>query len=382
MKYLRFMRVGWMPVLAILVLGASLFTPALASNNTARHTAQTARQAASTSLNAIVYLTTGSLESMFQSRIDQQIPVAVNSAITNMVSRLPKQDQGWAYEMATTLIQPSATLVSLAPQAGGLAMTLLLRLYPGDPKAITSGILISFKVVSSTTAQVNASPINGGPALVSGPIATFKMPLGSLNSIKATPGCGSAALALNLQFPVSLGQASAQMQSVASNIPGSSNALAATLNAQTLSATNVNSFIEIPAAALSSLSGSIGSIPVGNGLTAQNIRFSVQGSNIIIQADILWNGLYIGTATTTIAPSAAGGNLVLHVLSTTMSLFGFINFSINSYNAQIEQTLNSKLGKAFAGKFYVDAAAIGPSSQLPCAAGDSLVLSGNIAALG
>lgn len=382
MKHLRFMRVGWMPVLAILVLGVSLLTPALASNNTARHTAQTARQAASTSLNAIVYLTTGTLATMFQSRINQQIPVAVNGAITNMVSKLPKQDQGWAYEMATTLIQPSAALVSLAPQAGGLAMTLLLSLYPGDPKAITSSLLISFKVVSSTTAQVSASPINGSPALVSGPIATFKMPLGSLNSIKATPGCGGAALALNLQFPVSLGQASAQMQSVASNIPGSGNALAANLNGQTPSATNVNSFIEIPAAALSSLTGGLGSIPVGNGLTAQNIRISVQGSNIVLKADILWNGLNIGTASTTIAPSAAGGNMVLHVLSTTMSLFGFINFPINSYNAQIEQTLNSKLGNAFAGKFYVDAAAIGPNSQLPCAAGDSLVLSGNMAALG
>jgi len=55
---------------------------------------------------------------------------------------------------------------------------------------------------------------------------------------------------------------------------------------------------------------------------------------------------------------------------------------MNNYNQQIQQTLNSKLGSAFSGKFYVDQAEIGPNSLLPCAAGDSLVLSGNISSLG
>ncbi len=378
MKYLRFMRVGLVPMLAVLVLGASFISPALASSNTARHTPQTAQQAESSSLNAIIYLTTGSLASTFQSNISQQVPDSFNTAILNMVSKLPSQDRAWAYEMATTLIQPSATLVNLAPQQGGLAMTLRLSLYPGDPKAITASMLISFRELNSSTVQVSASPMNGGPALMNGPLSTFQIPLGSLNSITSTPTCGSAALALNLQFPVTLGQ----VQRVTSNTASSQNALTANLNAATQDTPGVNSFIEIPAAALSSLSGGLGSMPAGGSFTAKNIRIIVQDGNIHILSDIYWYGLYIGTADTTVAPSAGGGNLVLHVLSTNLSLFGLFTFPMNSYNKQIEQTLNSKLGNAFSGKFYVAQAEIGPNGLLPCAAGDSLVLTGNMPALG
>jgi hypothetical protein len=359
-------------------------TPALASNNIAQHTtqAQAAQRAASSSLNAIVYLTTGSLTSTFQNRINQQVPNAVNTAIANMVSTLPAQDRGWATEMATTLIQPSAALVYLAPQQGGLTMALRLSLYPGDPKAITASMLIRFNVLNASTVQVSASPMNGGPPLVNGPLATFQMPLGSLNSINSTPGCGDAALALNLQFPVTLGQASSQIQSHIANISTTRmNPLTANLDAQSLDA-SVNSFIEVPAASLSSVGSSIGSMPVGGSFTAKNIRITVQGSNLHILSDIYWSGINIGTADTAVSPSAAGGNLVLHVLSTNISIFGLFNFPMNNYNQQIEQTLNSKLGTAFAGKFYVDQAEIGTNSLLPCAASDSLVLTGNIPAMG
>src|SRR5437870_9294043 len=129
MKYLRILRVGWILVLAVLVLGVTIMTPALASNSTMQHTIQTAEQANSSSLNAIVYLSTGSLASTFQNRIDQQVPNTVNPAISNMVSTLPRKDQGWPTERATTLIQPSATLVSLYPQHGAPARTLRLTLY-------------------------------------------------------------------------------------------------------------------------------------------------------------------------------------------------------------------------------------------------------------
>jgi len=376
MKYLRFLRLGWILVLAVLVLGVTIITPALASNSAAQPTTHTqiAQQASSSSLNAIVYLTTGSLASTFQNRIDQQVPDAVNAAISNMVSTLPAKDQGWATEMATTLIQPSVVLVNLYPQQGGLAMTLRLSLYPGDPKAITSSTLIRFSVLNSSTVQVNATPMNGGPSLVSGPLTTFRMPLGSLNSIHATPGCGNAALALNLQFPVALGQSSSQVQHFTSNI--------STTVSKMLFAGNINSFIEVPAASLSSLSKSIGSMPAGNSFTDKNVRMVVQGSNIHILSDIYWSGINIGTADTTVAPYAAGGNLVLHVLSTNLSIFDLFKFPLNSYNQQIQQTLNSKLGNAFAGKFYVAQAGIGPNGLLPCAASDSLVLAGTISALG
>lgn len=374
MKYIRMLRVGWILVLTVFVLGVAIMTPALASNSTTRYTIQTPKQANSSSLNAIVYLTTSSLASTFQSRIDQQVPGAVNAAISNAVSALPARDQGWATEMATTLIQPSAALVSLYPQQGGLAMRLHLSLYPGDPQAITSSTLIKFSVQNSSTIEVSATPINGGPSLVNGPLTTFHMPLGSLNSVYSTPGCGSSALALNLQFPVALGQTSTQVQRITSYT-------SATMSQKQV-ASNINSFIEVPATSLSSLGGSIGTMPVSNSFTAKNVRIVVQGSNIHILSDIYWSGLNIGTADTTAAPGAAGGNLVLYVLSTNLSIFNLFSFPLNSYNQQIQQTLNAKLGNAFNGKFYVTQAGIGSNGLLPCAAGDSLILAGNISALG
>ena len=123
-------------------------------------------------------------------------------------------------------------------------------------------------------------------------------------------------------------------------------------------------------------------MPVSNSFTAKNIRIVIQGGNIHILSDIYWSGLNIGTADTTVTPGAAGGNLVLNVLSTNLSIFNLFTFPLNSYNQQIQQTLNAKLGNAFAGKFYVAQAGIGGNGLLPCAAGDSLVLAGNISALG
>jgi hypothetical protein len=371
MKHMHILRVGWILALAVLVLGVTFMTPALAFNGAAQHTT---KEANSSSLNAIVYLTTNSLASTFQNRIDQQVPGAVNAAISNIVSTLPAKDRGWATEMATTLIQPSAALVNLYPRQGGLAMGLRLSLYPGDPLAISSSLLIKFSVLDSSTAQVSAIPLDGGPSLVDGPLTTFHMPLGSLNSIYSTPGCGSSALALNLQFPVALGHASSQAQYLTSNI--------STTASRELVAGNINSFIEVPATSLSSLGRGIGAMPVGNSFTAQNVRIVVQGGNIHILSDIYWSGLNIGTADTAVAPGARGGNLVLYVLSTNLSIFNLFTFPLNNYNKQIQQTLNAKLGNAFNGKFYVAQAGIGSNGLLPCAAGDSLVLAGNISALG
>ena len=123
-------------------------------------------------------------------------------------------------------------------------------------------------------------------------------------------------------------------------------------------------------------------MPVGKSFTAKNVRIVIQGGNIHILSDIYWSSLNIGTADTVVAPEAAGGNLVLHVLSTNLSIFNLFTFPLNSYNQQIQQTLNAKLGNAFAGKFYVAQAGIGSNGLLPCVAGNSLILAGNISALG
>jgi hypothetical protein len=386
MRYIRYMRVGWMLLLAVLVLGVSIITPAAAANKTIQAPPHSAQNAATTSINANFYVMTKSLQPLFQSNINSQVPTAVNSAISGMISTLPKQDQSWAYLMATTIIQPSATLVSLVPQKGGLAMTLRLSLYPGDPKPITSSMLISFKVLNSTTAQVSASALNGSPALATGRLSTFKIPFGSLNSIAATPGCGASALAFQLQFPVAQGQGqpSSQIQQGSASTSGnlltsmySHGALNPSTQSTGVNPADANSFVEIPASSLADLGNTVGTIDVGSGLTAQNIRIGVQGSDIVLTSDILWSGLNIGTAVTTMTPSASDGKLVVNVINTTLNLFGFIPFPVNNYNAQTEQTLNSRLSSAFTNIFYVDAAAIGPNSQLTCAAEDSLVMSGS-----
>lgn len=378
MKKLPFVRAGWVLLLAALVLGVSFLTPALASTHIARHSSAKA-VAAGTSVGATIYLSLSTLRPMFQSSLAQQVPNDLNTAIDALVSKLPAQDQVWTREMAVTLIQPSATLQNLVTQQNGMAMYMRIALYPGDPKPIDAGLLISFSVLDSSTIQASASPLNNGPALASGPQNTFQIPIGVLNGVNTTPNCGAAALSLHLQIPVSLGSTAAistQTQSPLANVSGHGNPMAVLLNS-TQRDSGVNTFIEVPAASISALSGSIGNLPVDSNYTAENIRLSVRGGAIHILSDIYWSGLNIGTADTAVSPTASGGNLVMHVISTNFSLFGLFNFPMNNYNQQIEQTLDSKLGPAFAGKFTVANAAIGPNSQLPCAKGDSLVLTGS-----
>ena len=376
MKKFRFMRAGWVLLLAALVLGVSFLTPALASSRIARNS--NARAAASTSVGATIYLSLGLLHPRFQQNLDQQVPDDVNNAINALVGKLPAQDQVWTREMASTLIQPTASLQSLVPQQNGLAMHILLALYPGDPKPISAGILVSFSLLDSSTVQVSTSALGNGPALSSGPQSTFQVPIGTLTAVNTTPGCGNSALALHLQIPVALGQTAAistQTQPALASVSGHGNPMAVMANGKQRDS-SANTFIEVPAASISALSSSIGNMQVDSNFTAKNIRINVQGSNIHILSDIYWAGLNVGTADTTAAPGASGGNLTMHVTSTSFSLFGLFNFPMNSYNQQIEQTLNSKIGTAFAGKFSVATAAIGPNSQLPCAKSDSLVLTG------
>src|SRR5260370_37105474 len=109
--------------------------------------------------------------------------------------------------MGNTLIQPSATLAGLTTQPGGLVTSLQVSLYPGDPQPIDINMLVSLSVLNSSTVQVSARPLNGGPALVNGPLATFQVPICHINSISTTPGRGDSALALQLQLPVGLGVA-------------------------------------------------------------------------------------------------------------------------------------------------------------------------------
>ncbi|MEO6890542.1 MAG: hypothetical protein ABI456_14200 [Ktedonobacteraceae bacterium] len=357
MKRIRYIQVGWVLLLVALLLGL-VATPAGASSRTAR---------GATAINANIYIATAALQPLFQDRINQQVPGTFNSAMASIIGSLPQQDQGWARQLAGALIQPSVALTGLRPQAGGLATSLRVSLYPGDPRPIDTSMLVSFSVLNSSTIQVSTRPLNNGPALVNGPLTTFQIPIGRLNRIAATPSCGSSGLMMNLQYPLSLAQTQAgmaDMQQPASLVQPAG--------------TTVNAYVEIPATSLAALGNSIGSMPVNSNMTAQNIHVGVQGRNLLVTSDIDLAGttFRIGVATTTLAPTAAGGNLAVHVLNTTLTVFQFFTFPYNSYNQQTEQTLNAKLNGALAGKFHVTQAGIGPTGPVPCVAGNSLLLTG------
>lgn len=357
-------------LLLILVCGGMLVTPVWAASG-GRGTIQKNNV---TALDAAIYLTGTTLQPLFQERLNQQIPGLVDGAITNIVNKLPATNRGWAQQMATTLIQPEAALTSLTPQQGGLATSLHLSLYPGDPQPIDSKMLVTFSVLNPTTIQVSAQPTAGSPALVNGPLTTFQVPIGQLNSIVATPACGDAALAVKLQVPVSLSQGTAHTASTTVMKVQQKQSIQKTQTAQS----TVNAYVEIPSTALSSLGGSIGTLPIDQTLTASNIRLGVQGGNLVVTSDIMLGSstIRLATASSYMQPQATNGNLAVQVVKTNVSLFSLITFKDDAYNKQIEQTLNTKLNGLLAGKFTVTNAAIGSNTHLPCVTSDSLLLTG------
>jgi hypothetical protein len=374
MSHKRFIQASWALLLTVILVGM-MVTPVSAADTMPR---QPAHHQGTASLGATIYLSTSTLRSLFQSKLNQAAPGAVNSAISGMVSKLPRQDQGWAYEMATTLIQPSAMLLSLAPQHGGLATTIRLSLYPGDPHPITSSMLVGFSVANASTVQVSAHSLNGSPALVNGPLTTFRIPVGQLNGINTTPRCGDSALAVNVHFPVTIGPLptppppqgfSASVQSHTSRVNYSA--------LKQLSPDGVATYVEIPSSSLAAIGPAIGSWQINDSLTAKNIRIGTRGSNLVIGADIfLGTSFRLATTLTTVAPSASGGNLVVHVLGTAVTIFDIFTFPYDTYNQQIESILNSVLSGALGNKLYVTSARVGSNSHVPCASGDSLMLTG------
>lgn len=374
MRIKRRFQVGGL-LLAALALCMLFYTPTMV----AAQATHASRASAATTINANVYLTGKMLQPLFQSNLDAQLPRLLNNAIADMVNTMPQQDQSWGAQMANALLQPSAKLVSLTPQATGLLATLKLSLYPGDPKPVTTSLLIGFKVSDASTIQVTALPsANGSQSLLNGPLTTFHMPIGSLNSVATTPHCGESDLNINLKLPVALNQqnsASGQSQPATASHGNARTALTSFI----APAPEVSSYIEIPAAALAQLGSGVGSLPVSSSLTASNIRLGTQGSSLTLTSDIAWHGLGIGTAVSTLAPGASNGNLVVHALHTDLKILGgLITFPINSYNQQIEQIMNTKLNSALAGKFTVAQATSGANPALPCADPHSLILAGTL----
>ncbi|MBA2680708.1 MAG: hypothetical protein H0U76_20225 [Ktedonobacteraceae bacterium] len=395
-NYTRYIKFGWVLILLLLLVG--FFATPGPAVNASKLTVQNKRD--TVGLKAKVYLTQSTLKPLFQDRINQQIPVAVDAAINGIVNKLPGVNQGWAGQMARTLLSPSATLTQLTPQQDGLNATVHFSLYPNDPKPTDMHMLVKFSVLNASTVQVSAQPLNGSPALVNGPLTTIKVPVGQLNAINATPNCGDANLAIGLQVPVDLAQGNAQTQpntqdsaqadSQASYVqPSAQAANSSILTHSTLADFSanrsskhdnaVNSYIEIPADSLSTLGDNVGNIQLSRSLSAQNIQLNVQDSQMVVTADIM--GSFLGApvrlakATTNILPAAQGGKLVLNVQDTQVTV-AIVTFSQNSYNQQIQQLLNDKLGNALGGNFNVTSVSLGGNSPVSCAASDSLMLTG------
>lgn len=351
-------------ILSVLALCMLLYTPVWAASSGPR---ANTNAASTTSINANAYLTGQMLQPLFQSDINQQLPAAVASVISSMIDQLPQADQGWGTQMANALLQPSATLLSLNPESSGLLITFKVDLYSGDPKPTTTSLLIGFQVINSTTIQVSALGNNG---LVSGPLLTFQMPIGSPNSVSSTPNCGDADLKINLKYPVTLGS------SLATSSQRSSATMPLSYRRANASASTPGSYVEIPDSSLAQIGSAIGSIPVTSSLTAQNIQVYTQGSNLAIQAQIHWLGIDIGTAVSLMKPGAAGGNLVVTVQQTNLEYFnGLITFPVNQYNQKIQQIVDAKFNGALT-DFTVTQAAIGANSHIPCVSSTSLVLGG------
>jgi hypothetical protein len=399
--YTRYIKFGWVLILLLLLVG--IFVTPGSSVNASKFAMQNKKDVVG--LNAKVYLTQSTLKPLFQDRINQQVPGAVDAAINGMVNKLPGANQVWAGQMARALLAPSANLTQLTPQQDGLNAAVRLSLYPNDPKPIDMHMLVKFSVLNASTVQVSAQALNGSPALVNGPLTTIKVPVGQLSAINATPNCGDANLAIGLQVPVDLAQSNAQPQpnpqdnaqadSQASYVqPPVRNSMASApfLKHATMSPladfsarkslkqdSAVNSYIEIPADSLSTLGNNVGTIQLNRSLSAQNIQLNVQDSQMVVTADIM--GSFLGApvrlakATTNIVPAAQNGKLVLNVQDTQVTV-AIVTFSQNSYNNQIQQLLNDKLSNALGGNFNVTSVSLGGNSPVSCAAGDSLMLTG------
>jgi hypothetical protein len=359
-----------LPLLLMLILGL-LATPVaegLASP----------RESKTIDLNSTVYLTTATLKPLFQKEIDKRTVSVASTTINGMTSKMTPPNQGWANQMANALINPKATITDMQPQKDGILTTMRVALYPGDPFPLESKMLIKFSVKDTSTIQIS-SQHQSGPQLVSdGPLTTLKVSMGKLQSIAPTPSCGEAALALNLQFPILLDQVNAPVNNApASGTPTPSPTPTTPKPPTQPQGELIDAYIELPQGALDKLAQGIDKVPVSDTMRAQNLHASVKDKTLTLTSDLsLWEtGLIVASTTTTVQPSAQNGQVHFQVSKTELTV-AFFTFDGNRYNEQIQTLLNEKLGSALAGKFTASGAAIGNNTHVPCAADDSLMLTG------
>lgn len=390
-RYIRSIQISWIIVIAILLIG--MVAPAAASPLAPDYSHSTG------ALDTNVYLTQQVLRQLFQESINQQVPKITASTLSGILHNTPTADQGWVGQIANALIQPTAILTDLIPQSDGFNTGIKLSLYPGDPKPISTHMLVTMSILNASTIQVSSQPSAGSPALLTGPLTTIQVPMGKLTSVQTATNCGAASLKIGLQIPMD----STAKQGSSKSAPQTGQAIFLATSAQSSATEATLSFIspikqsqpitaiapqaavpatvEVPLHSLSSIATGIDSLPINNSLNAKNIQLGTQKGQLIVTSDIIGlvfgtAMLKVGTATTTIVPQVNNGKLKLHVTKTSLSVLVF-NFSVDSYNQQIEQTLNAQIGNAISNSLNLSVAGMGPNAQITCAAPDSLLLTGS-----
>ncbi|GCF07236.1 hypothetical protein [Dictyobacter arantiisoli] len=349
---------------------------------------------AANTLAARIYLTHDALVQRFQQEINRQLPQLKKNAINNVTGGASASSQGWEGQLVNALIDPSVTLSTLTPESNGLNAGLTLSLYPGDSTPTTSHMLITFHILNGSNIQVSSQALPGSQALITGPITTLQVPIGTLTTIQTTPNCGDANLKLGLQLPLQHSQTQGMLnsthpqyiQTIQTIQDSQTRPRYATLSMQTSRRNNLASQtalpagVEIPFSSLSSLAAGIGTIKLNSSLEVNNIQLGIQNNQLAVTADIVAlvfgkPTLKLGTTTTLIDPQALNGKLALHVAKTTLNVLIF-SFPEDSYNQQIQQMLSQQVGNVLNGKFNVSAVKLGPDPHLPCAATDSMILTG------
>lgn len=377
MKRERSRKGRWLPLLLMLLLGllAMPVGEGLASP----------RATTTTPLNTIVYLTEETLQPLFQEQINSKVPLAADQSITDMLANVPEQSKGWSSQMANALIQPAATITDMTTQQDGIATTVQVSLYPGDPFPVESRMLITFSKLDDSTIQVSSEPISGA-TLISGPLTTMKVPMGKLQDVYSTPDCGKCALALELQIDVELDDSappaassnSAQLARQSFSTGNYADPIEASIYSQlSAQASTVDVYVEVSQASLDKLASGIDRLPVSQTMKAQNLRIKIQNGQLVLTADLSpWDtGIALASTTTYIKPATTNGIFHFQVERTDISV-AFITFDGSSYNQQIETLLNTNLLGALGTDFTVTDGKLNDTTLVPCASQPALILTG------
>ncbi|MBV9690391.1 MAG: hypothetical protein JO202_11875 [Ktedonobacteraceae bacterium] len=135
---------------------------------------------------------------------------------------------------------------------------------------------------------------------------------------------------------------------------------------------------DIPVASLTTLSSTVQEIVIptnvpiigGRLMTLQHIKVNVEGSNIVIHADVEVSGLTSSKATVTFQPYVTNGSVVIRDLDinimTGLALSLLVKPAIKIFQATIASRINTLIQNTLAGKVAITQLEIGPTIRVTC----------------